>query len=140
MLRFLYSGEFRGRRLSKIIGYFFYNNIISITDKIGAVYMELLRIFNVKIVNIVFEIGNVINNSIISIKISKSINIVNLLKNGTAFSCERPNVCSIPALGVICENVFSFIGAKLFLNKLSAGSMRHVQSPCGYYLVRLTRG
>lgn len=67
------------------------------------------------------------------------INTVDLLGNISKSRYERSDVCAVPALGVICENVVAFEVAKAFLEKFSGDSIEDIKNSYDYYVGRIIR-
>ncbi|SKA99905.1 chorismate synthase [Caloramator quimbayensis] len=67
------------------------------------------------------------------------INTVDLMGNIKKSRYERSDVCAVPALGVICENVVAFEVAKAFLEKFSGDSIEDIKNSYDYYVGRIIR-
>ncbi|MCX7885129.1 MAG: chorismate synthase [Caloramator sp.] len=68
-----------------------------------------------------------------------AINTVDLFGNNVKSRYERSDVCAVPSLGVICENVLAFEVAKAFLEKFSGDSIEDIKNSYDFYVGRIIR-
>jgi chorismate synthase len=127
MLRCFDAGESRRKGFMAVAEKFSSKQTL-VRIEVKAIYMELLRIFNVKIVNRVKKIGKMMDDSSIY-----------LLGNKALSGYKGFDACVIPAPGVDCENVFGFVIHKAFLEKFSGNSVEDIKSSCNYYMSRIIR-
>lgn len=69
----------------------------------------------------------------------KGIKTVNLNCEETVSRYERSDICAVPSLGVVCENVLAFEITKEFLNKFAGDSIEDIRNSYDFYLKRISR-
>lgn len=150
MIRFFDAGESRSKELVEIIKRLNIREPFIRATK-DSFYLELLQIFNVKIVNRVIKIGRAIddsrdgmNDASICMKpvlsALKSIKTIDLFGNQALSIYKRSNVCIMAALGVVCKNVLGLKITKAFLEKFSGDSVEDKINSYNYYSSRIVRG
>lgn len=72
--------------------------------------------------------------------VKKSLRTVDLNGFQRESRYERSDVCVIPSLGVVCENVAAYEFAKAFLEKFSGDSIEDIENSYSWYLNRISRG
>lgn len=69
--------------------------------------------------------------------VKKEINTYNLYGEKVKCRYERSDVCAVPALGVVCENVLAYEIARAFLEKFPGDSMDDINNSYDYYINRI---
>lgn len=72
--------------------------------------------------------------------IKKEISTYNLKGEKVKSRYERADICAVPALGVVCENVLAYEIANAFLEKFPGDSIDDITNSYNYYIKRIARG